>query len=133
MFFDLQVDQVEVADAIGDVKAEEGYEFLTLEVRLKANPMYSEPVDMYFDDFFVVVTGGDFGYPLETGLDEAQLEDEYTINSSSDTIGKLIFSIPKGEEQVGFCYRDYYVENDYDDPIYGDLFMIEIPVENWSR
>lgn len=133
MFFDIQVDQVEVADTIGSTEAEDGYEFLSLDVRLKANPLCDEPILMYDDDFIVVVTGGDYGYPLETGLDEAQLADIYTINSDTDTTGKLIFRIPKGEEQVGFCCRDYYTEDGPDEPIFGDMYLIEIPVENWSR
>lgn len=133
MFYSIQIDQVEVSDTIGDTKAEDGYEFLILEVRLRANKLCDEPVSMYYDDFIVVVTGGDYGYPLETGLDEAQLQDEYTIVSGNDTIGKLIFSIPKGEEQVGFYFEDYYTEGDSDELKYGDMYLIEIPVENWSR
>lgn len=133
MFYDIQIDQVEISDTIGDTKAEDGYEFISLEVRMRANKLYDEPVSMYYDDFIVVVTGGDYGYPLETGIDEAQLQDEYTINSGDDTIGKLIFSIPKGEEQVGFYFEDYYTEGDSDELQYGDMYLIEIPVENWSR
>ena len=79
------------------------------------------------------MTGGDYCYPLETGIDEAQLQDEYSINSGNDTIGKLIYSIPKGEEQVGFYFEDYYTEGDSDELKYGDMYLIEIPVENWSR
>lgn len=134
IFFNLQIDKVEVTDTIGDIEAEDGYEFLVLDLRMRANEQYSdEPIDMYYDDFIVVMTGGDYDYSLETGLDDAQLEDEYTITSDSDTTGKMIYAIPKGEERVGFCYNDYYFEDDSDEMFYGDTYIIEIPVENWSR
>lgn len=133
MFYNIQIDMVGVSDSVGDTKAQEGYEFIILDICLSGSDWYDEPVSMYYDDFMIVRTGGDYEYPLEEGIDEEQLPDVYTIDSGSDTTGKLIFSIPKGEEQVGLLFGDYYYYDDSDDLIYGDMYLIEFPVESWSR
>ncbi|MBO5033926.1 MAG: trypsin-like peptidase domain-containing protein [Lachnospiraceae bacterium] len=133
MFYDIQVDKVAVSNAVGNAGAPEGYRFLTLDIRLTRNDMYDDPVGMYYDDFILMRTGGEYDYPQKAGMIEGQLPDEYTIDSDNDTTGKLIFSIPENEEQVGLCFGDYYYYEDSDELIYGDMYLIELPVEDWSR
>lgn len=138
MFYDIQVDRVEVSDTIGGTTADSGYTFLILDVSIRGNENYGDfVVDyddfvMFYDDFIAIYPDG-YDFPLPGGLDDAQLPDEFRISTDSDTTGKLIFSVPADEEGIGLAMMDYYTVDDSDEICYGDTYVIQIYMEDWER
>ena len=117
--------------------AESGEKFLILDVCIRANEAFDEPIDMYSEDFLLMWLQENDEvsevFPLEEVLDETQLETEYTIDSKTDTKGTLIFSIPDTIEDAALEFEDYYSIGDSEELYYGDGYVIIFPVEDWSR
>ena len=131
LFFDIQVDAVTVSDTMQGESCLEGYQFVTLDVSLNASSDITEPVSMYYSDFILEWTES-YSYPLETGLTDAQLPDEYTITQDTTT-GQLVFVAPVEAENAYLSFIDYYSTEDSDEVIYGAYHSIMIPLENWTR
>lgn len=128
-FFTLQLDAVTLADTLQSAAAPEGYQYVILDITLEG--LSSELIDMYYSDF-VLAWEDDYCYPLETGLSDSQLPDEYTISNSATT-GQLIFYAPADASEVLFSYLDYYTYDDEDEIHYTAYYDMYIPLENWTR
>ena len=127
VYFDMYVDAVALTDSIQEVAAPEGYQYVIIDITLKA--LDSEPVYMYYSDF-VLSWDEEYCLPLETGLTEKQLPDEYSV-SESGTSGQLIFYAPKDITEMVLNYQDYFV---YEEEVYYlGYYEVMIPVENWTR
>lgn len=137
LFYDFQIDKIRVTDSISGVAAEAGEKFLILDVCIRANEAFHEPIDMYSEDFLLMWLQENDEvsevFPLEEILDETQLETEYTIDSKTDTKGTLIFSILDTIEDAALEFEDYYFIGDSEELYYGDGYVIIFPVEDWSR
>ncbi len=131
MFFDIQLDGVTVAESLPDAESVEGYVYMIVDVSLCAASDTTEPVPMYYYDF-ALEWDEEYCYPLEVGLTDAQLPDEYTITQEVTT-GQLVFMAPESEESVIFSFMDSYYTDNPDDVTYGAYYGIELPLENWTR
>lgn len=143
MFYDLQLDKVTFTDSLGGVAAEDGREFMALDVTLTTDS--SEMVlSMYAQEFIMVCFTGntlssdreDFEklYPLEEKLEEGQFDDAWLVTVGEKTKGKLVYHIPKDTLRNTLLVYDSYTANDYSgEVVYGDGYMMTILNENWSR
>lgn len=131
MFFDIQLDGVTVAESLPGAEKVEGYVYMIVDVSLCAAGDTTEPVPMYYYDF-ALEWDEEYCYPLEVGLTETQLPDEYTITQEV-TAGQLVFMAPENEESVIFSFMDSYYTDNPDDVTYGAYYGIELPLENWTR
>ncbi len=131
LFYDVQVNGVSYTDTLAGETSEEGYQFMIMDVSLWAADGLDEPVDMYYYDF-TAEWMDDYCEPLETGLVEGQLPDEYTI-TDEETRGKLVFYVPKDEEVLVLSFIDYYYTANAEEPQYGTLYVIYLPTEDWTR
>lgn len=131
MFYDVQLNGVTYTDTLAGVECEEGYQFMVVDVSLWAAEGIEEPVYMYYYDF-TAEWMDDYCEPLETGLIEGQLPDEYTI-TSEETKGKLVFYVPADEEILVFTFLDYYYTEDTGEAKYGTFYVMYLPTEDWTR
>ena len=131
-YFDVQIDAVTLSDSVNGVACEEGYQYVTMDVSLWAPEGATEGIPMYYSDFSLDYED-EYCYPLEAGLTDTQLPDEYTITQEVTT-GQLIFMAPLGEETAYFSFYNAYYENATDvEPIFVDYYAIVLPLENWTR
>ena len=128
-FFTFQLDAVTLTDSMQSVAAPEGYQYVILDISLTS--LDSQIVDMYYSDF-VIAWEDDSCYPLETGLSDKQLPDEYTI-SDVGTSGQLIFYAPVDATEVVFSHLDYYTLDGKDEIYKNAYYDMYIPLENWTR
>lgn len=138
LFYDLQIDRVRVTDSINGVAAQTGEKFLIFDMCIRGHEGFDEPIKMYSQDFAIMLMEEEYEdydliFPVEEILDEAQLEEEYTIDTNADTKGTLIFSIPEEVEDVILEFEDYYWIGDSEEINYGDVYVILLPVEDWNR
>lgn len=131
MFYDVMVNSVSYTDSLAEVTSEEGYQFMIMDVSLWAAEDLNEPVDMYYYDF-AVEWMDDYCEPLQTGLVEGQLPDEYTI-TKEETRGKLVFYVPKDTEILALTCIDYYYTEESEEAQYGTLYVTYLPTEDWTR
>ena len=127
-FFTLQLDGVTLTDTLQSQTAPEGYQYIILDVSLKA--LDAAPVDMYYSDF-VLYWADNYCYPLEAGYSDSQLPDEYTITNDV-TSGQLIFYAPVNATEITLSHLDYY-NIDANEVYYNAYYDMYIPVENWTR
>ncbi len=131
LFYDVQVNAVSYTDTLAGETCEEGYQFMIMDVSLWAAEGLGEPVDMYYYDFSAEWMD-EYCEPLETGLVEGQLPDEYTI-TEEETRGKLVFYVPKDTEVLVLTCIDYYYLEDAEEPQYGTLYVTYLPTEDWTK
>jgi len=131
LFYDVQVNGVSYTDTLAGETSEEGYQFMIMDVSLWAAEGLDEPVYMYYYDL-TAEWMDDYCEPLETGLVEGQLPDEYTI-TDEETRGKLVYYVPKDEEMLALTCIDYYFTEDAEEPQYGTLYVTYLPTEDWTR
>lgn len=131
MFYDVQIDGVTISDTMQGQSCLEGYQYVTVDISLNTASGMTSPVSMYYSDF-ILEWVEDYCYPLEYGLTENQLPDEYMITQDT-TSGQLVFMAPVDAEQVYFSFIDYYYTEDSDEVGYGAYYSIVVPVENWTR
>lgn len=131
MFYDLQVNEVTYTDTLAGQECEEGYQYAVVDVSLWAAEGLEEPVYMYYYDF-AVEWAENYCEPLETGLVEGQLPDEYTI-TNEETRGKMVFMVPKGEELRVLTFVDYYFVEESEEPQYGTYYIVYMPTEDWKK
>ena len=131
LFYDVQVNGVSYTDTLAGETSEEGYQFMIMDVSLWAAEGLDETVYMYYYDL-TAEWMDDYCEPLETGLVEGQLPDEYTI-TGEETRGKLVYYVPKDEEMLALTCIDYYFTEDAEEPQYGTLYVTYLPTEDWTR
>lgn len=131
LFYDVQVNGVSYTDTLAGETSEEGYQFMIMDVSLWAAEGLDEPVYMYYYDL-TAEWMDDYCEPLENGLVEGQLPDEYTI-TDEETRGKLVYYVPKDEEMLALTCIDYYFTEDAEEPQYGTLYVTYLPTEDWTR
>lgn len=131
LFYDLQVNEVTYADTLAGKACEEGYEYVVVDLSLWAAEGMAEPVAMYYYDFALEWMES-YSEPLEAGLVEGQLPDEYTI-TNAETKGKLVFMAPKGEATKVLSFVDYYFVEETEEPQYGTYYIVYMPEEDWTR
>lgn len=131
MFYDVQLNGVTYTDTLAGEPCEEGYQFMIVDVSLWAAEGLEEPVDMYYYDF-AAEWMDDYCEPMEPGLVEGQLPDEYTI-TDEETRGKLVFYVPKNEEVLVFTFIDYFYLEESEEPQYGTYYVMYLPTEDWTR
>ena len=132
LYFDMQIDKVELADTLNGQSCEEGYRYVILDISMERSEDISEPVSMFYLDF-TLEWEDEYCYPLEPGLTENQLADEYSLEAEA-TKGQLVFMAPMDAEETYFTYVDYYFEDQYaEEPCYMDIHSIKISMEDWSR
>ncbi len=131
MFYDVQINGVTYTDTLGGQTCEDGYQYMVMDVSLWAAEGLEEPVYMYYYDF-TAEWMDDYSEPLEPGLVEGQLPDEYTI-TEEETQGKLVFCVPKDEEVMAFTFVDYYYTEEEEEPQYGTFYVMYLPTEDWAR
>lgn len=131
MFYDLQVNEVTYTDTLAGQSCEEGYEYAIVDLSLWAAEGMTEPVAMYYYDFAIEWADA-YSEPLENGLVEGQLPEEYTITSEK-TSGKLVFMVPKEEEIKVLTFVDYYFVEESQEPQYGTYYIVYMPNENWIQ
>lgn len=143
MFYDLQLDGVTITDSIGGVTAKNGRAFMILDVEI--TPCGDELVfSMYAQEFLMICylgdsvkadSGQDYEklYPLEEGLVEGQLEEVWLATVGDNKKGKLIYDIPKDAFRTVLLVYDSYTVGDSNETVFGDGYMMTIPMEDWSR
>ena len=130
-YFDVQIDAVTITDSINGKDCEEGYQYVIVDVALCASKNTVE-IPMYYTDFSLDCEDG-YCYPLEAGLTDKQLPDEYMIQQEI-TKGQMIFMAPIDEETAYLSFFNAYFENETDEePYFINYYAIEIPMENWTR
>ena len=128
-FFYMRINEATFTDTLDGEAAPDGYQFVILNVSLKA--FDSTPVDMYYSDFDLEWED-DYCYPLETGWTDDQLADEYLITDETTT-GDLVFYAPADADEVVLSYLDYYFYDDDDQIYFTGYYDYHIATENWSR
>lgn len=131
MFYDVQINGVTFTDTLAEVTCEEGQQFMVIDVSLCTADGVDEPIDMYYYDFAAEWVDGHCE-PLETGLVEGQLPEEYTI-TDEETRGNLVFYVPKDEETYVLSCIDYYYVDEAEGPQYGTYYVIYLPTEDWEK
>lgn len=131
MFYDVQLNGVTYTDTMAGETCEEGYQFMIVDLSLWAAEGLDEPVDMYYYDF-AAEWMDDYCEPMEPGLVEGQLPDEYTI-MDEETRGKLVFYVPKNEEVLVLTFIDYFYLKESEEPQYGTYYVMYLPTEDWTR
>ena len=132
LYYDVQIDGVTVSDTLNGASCQDGFQYVVLDVSLWAAKDMTEPVNMFYFDFSLEWEDA-YCDPLEGGLTDTQLPDEYTITQDVTT-GQLVFMAPKGEEKVYFSFLDAYFEDaTSQEPSFITYYGIEIPLENWTR
>lgn len=143
MFYDLQLDGITIADSVGGVTAESGRAFMVLDVTI--TPCGDELVfSMYAQEFLMVCflgdsvradSGQDYEklYPLAEGLVEGQLEEVWLASVGDEKKGKLIYDIPQDAVRTVLLVYDSYTVGDSNETVFGDGYMMTIPMEDWKR
>ena len=87
---------------------------------------------MYYSDFSLEWEE-EYCEPLEYGLTDTQLPDEYYITQDVTT-GQLVFMAPVGKETVYFSFVDAFFEDELaETPSYVIYYEIALPLEDWKR
>lgn len=120
VFFDLQVNSVETADALEEWVPHEGYTFLIVNVSITNT--FGADIPMSYVDFPALWNDGEDGTYPDSDFSIA-FPEQYVIAEGATETGNLIYSVPLDQDEVVIEYYDLFTNGTR-----GDTFNLHIAV-----